>query len=816
MPRLLMAGAFAAVALASVGALYIDKAGNPLGNRATQALGSIAKNQALYVTTIVLSFVVCLVAFYMTLVTFRFTDQFVGPLLLRFLPITLAALLVSLSILICLPQVRFSKRKISTSKNAIIPLALALGGVFLVLGFIFGTGLGLVPDRADWDVPGVPILGAQVTLALLGSALLYTAAQFAQKKLGWQLNRVDILVTIALWLFALFLWNAETLKPTFFSPTPRAPNFSFYPHSDAANVDIAAQRLLTGYGFTEVTEKPLYSGFLAVLHALVGQDYLAVVAAQIAVLAFFPVVLYLIATQLHHRLSAGLLALVVTIREANTIALSGQIDVSHSKLLMTDLPATLLIAISALLLLRWFRVRVPSFQQTLLLGAVLGTTMLLRSQTILFVPVVVALAFWFTGPVLKTRLSHAGLVVLGFLLVTTPWMVRNYQHTGVFGYSQPLQARYLARQYSLTPELADPGFAEDVGSEEFVSQGFSRALDFTLQHPAEVVQFISSHFFHNIASSLLALPMTFGLSDHLVEYYNLLPYWQDRELRLWEECCGLQAYVQDNPYWGNWSGELPAAAWAPMLLNAALISFGIATVWRKTKWLTLVPIGVFLLYSFSTAIARVSGWRLILPVDWVVILFYCIGISQLALLLFVYLFGDSSPKGKVPRRTETPQTNRGLYTAGAAIFMFGMIFLLAEKILPPRYEDPARVEQAWHQIADEAPVAMDEFLGQSGAMVYYGRALYPRFYPQDQGEPGGTSSYNVQPFARMAFWVVGLAVDRVAFPIEASPFAFPNAVDVVVFGCSEEGYTRAAAVVFPNGEAENLVADYPDQFSCDR
>jgi hypothetical protein len=110
---------------------------------------------------------------------------------------------------------------------------------------------------------------------------------------------------------------------------------------------------------------------------------------------------------------------------------------------------------------------------------------------------------------------------------------------------------------------------------------------------------------------------------------------------------------------------------------------------------------------------------------------------------------------------------------------------------------------------------MDDFLGQPDAIVYYGRALYPRFYPKDQGEPGGRSAYNIQPFPRMAFWVVGSDVDRVAFPVEASPFAFPHAVDVVVFGCREDAYTRAAAVVFTNGEAPNLVSGTPDQFSCD-
>jgi len=44
--------------------------------------------------------------------------------------------------------------------------------------------------------------------------------------------------------------------------------------------------------------------------------------------------------------------------------------------------------------------------------------------------------------------------------------------------------------------------------------------------------------------------------------------------------------------------------------------------------------------------------------------------------------------------------------------------------------------------------------------------------------------------------------------------AFSNAVDVLVLGCAEENYFKAAAVVFPEGEAPDLLANDSSIFLC--
>ncbi len=45
-------------------------------------------------------------------------------------------------------------------------------------------------------------------------------------------------------------------------------------------------------------------------------------------------------------------------------------------------------------------------------------------------------------------------------------------------------------------------------------------------------------------------------------------------------------------------------------------------------WLDLVPAGLVVAYSLATAVARTSGGRYFIPVDWVFLLYFAIGISQ--------------------------------------------------------------------------------------------------------------------------------------------------------------------------------------------
>jgi len=130
--------------------------------------------------------------------------------------------------------------------------------------------------------------------------------------------------------------------------------------------------------------------------------------------------------------------------------------------------------------------------------------------------------------------------------------------------------------------------------------------------------------------------------------------------------------------------------------------------------------------------------------------------------------------------------------------------------------DAATAQAQWEdsELAQLTGLDLQGFLRQGGAKALWGSALYPRFYPAGIGESGGESAYNPLPFSRMAFWVVGPENDQVALPLEAPPGYFPNAVNVLVLGCSESTYFQAAAVVFLDDGGHDLLADDSDAFIC--
>lgn len=790
-----------------------------LGNTARTRIESALGNPITYAATIAVGLLLSVICFYLILLTFKFTDELIQARLIRLLPVFAWLFLFSIQSLIALPRLK-RREEIEFAPRDIWRPFLAALVAFLVVGtLMFLSGFGLHPDRTGWDNPGVPLMATQVLASWLLGVLLYGFLGFIEKRWGWSVRSIDLLAVVALWAVAMWLWIAQPLSPTFFSPAPRAPNFEYYPYSDATTHDLAAQNLLIGDGFTTFIEKPLYSFFLVILHVLVGQNYQSIVTAQIVVLALFPSVLYVLASRLHHRLTGALLAFVVILREANAIALSGEVGVSHSKLLMTDLPTALAISALALLVLRWLQSDHRDLRWPLWVGGSLGLLMLLRSQTIIFLPFLTIIAFWRAGKVWTTRLVYAGLLLLAFALTAVPWMIRNYQNTGQFGYSQPLQAFYLAKQYSLTPENADPGFPENTPVDKYVSLGFARVAQFTAAYPGEVARFITTHFFHNITSSFLALPVRFDLADKVVTFYNLRPYWVGLEDRLWSECCSLDSYIASTPYWDQWDGVLPTEAWLPLLTNIGLVSIGVAAVWKKVRWLAFVPIGAFLFYNISTAIARVSGWRLILPVDWVLILFYCAGIAQIAIWIWQYMFGTIAQQIERHTSRKPAVWQKQALPLWAAVFLgLGLLLPLAELVIPAQYPEisVAEAAQIWERsdLAAQTGLDLTTFLEQPGADFRWGRALYPRFYTSGTGEPGqGISAYNILPFSRMAFWVIGAVDDQVALPLGSST-ELPNAGEVFVIGCSEDGYFRAAALVFPQNEAPDVLAGDANQFMC--
>lgn len=675
--------------------------------------------------------------------------------------------------------------------------------IFLLLLFFAAlialTGLGLGFDASIWNAPGAPVLSSQVFLCLLAAPLVLSAAfglrRWWQKRTGANKQvryfRLDLGLTFLVWLLASLLWLSQPAAPTYYSSEPVSPNFESYPLSDAFNHDAIANNVLIGEGFHfgshVAVRRPVYVLFLAGLEGLLGPNYDSIVVAQVLVLALFPALLYLLGTKLHNRLSGLLLASIVTLREANSIALGDVANMSHAKLLMADLPTALLVAGLALAAVVWLRGSARSWIAPLLVGGLLGWSILLRSQSLTLLPFFILLALLVWG--WRAAWRPALLFTLGMLLVASPWIIRNRVLMGQWAIEDAVVSGFLATRYSFTPGTFGLPFLPGETEGEYYARHMQHVRDFTLENPVYVAGFVADNYVRNQTLNFMALPLSLKLRD-------------------------AETHVRELPYWPGWEGGLASETYLPMIVNLFLVGLGLAVAWKQVGWVGLVPLFINLGFTFNLALARVSGWRYNLPADWTVILYYALGIGQLivwGLLLlrrsrwaanFLTNLETNQPAKRHTAKNKLPASIWKIVATVSVLLFAGSSFLIIEAFSQPRYSEVTQEQGAniltgaESHSSDVSIQQLTEMLATGQLEVVSGRALYPRHYRAGAGDLGrGFALVDPMDFERVTFYLLGPHPGSVVLRVDNSQISFPASSDVYVFRCDDDTLEAAAVLV---------------------
>jgi hypothetical protein len=661
-------------------------------------------------------------------------------------------------------------------------------GVFMALCaaaalFIHLTGIGWDMDAVAWGKPGVPLLEWQLWLAaVLGIAAAVLLPERSERRAGlW----IDVGLALLIWIGAVLLWQAQPMPPSYFTLGPYPPNQEFYPYSDAANHDLVAQHLLLGNGYMHaVVKRPLLSLFFGGLHLLAGQDYAAMADLQAIALALLPVSLYFLGRALQGRGLGLALALLAALREVNMIAATPYSRISHSKLLMSDEPAALGLVLFTLALVVWLKAPHRRRLAPLTAGGVMGLLMLVRPQSVLLVPFVLAAALFVLRRDNKNPFRHwlaaGALMGVGILLAISPWIARNYALTGRVVFDQTEQVGIFTQRYTDMPGYAMPDRLPGESEEDFNQRLVDETVRYTLRNPGAVARFVTAHFLNNSIHTALTIPIREGVSgfgDALTITSNWYDVWGDRPLHFGEA--------------------------ARLTLNLGLMALGIAFAWRRWGWAGLLPLLVNLAYSLSNAVVRNSGWRYIFPADWAGYLYFMLGLIEvlLAALLVLGFERDETPARDVQTKAFAW---RGAAALGAIFLLAGALTPAAEWVFPVQYppEDEATILSDL-QLQPTLPVEPDElsaFVDREDVVVFRGRAFYPAWYAANQGEPGfGWVVYSEKPFARLGLVVIDSGMRYVLLRIDAPPDNFPNNSEVLVVGCAVDhlGYIDASMLALP-------------------
>lgn len=660
------------------------------------------------------------------------------------------------------------------------PTALILAGFLAIWLLVRFTGLGLAFREDYWYGAGVPALPLQVLTAL---ALGWLAARLTASRPG---RGTDALFFLLAWGVTAFLWAREPIRSSFFMPGPFRPGEAFYPFSDAALFDTGGQFALIGQGLMngQVFDRVLYMAFSAYLHALAGQDFTTLMAVQAVLFASLAGILYLLGRELGGRGLGVSLAAITALRGVNSIAAAGWMDLANPKMTLTDFPTAIGAALFTLLLVRWLKYPAARRGSALMAGGVLGLALMLRVHVLLLLAPAAALALLVTRFRWRLWLPGLLLMALGMAAAATPWDLRN-QSKGAPPFDLyfhslrvVLQARYgWPPAPAPVPTPSAYPYAPDVWT-GVMTRVKEEALKACEDTPCRVL----NHFLHNAAASVLYLPASPRLDDLRATVKETLPFWRQ-----------------------DWTGEgVPVSAGVMMTANLGLIALGLTLGWKHGCWPAMAPLAVFGMYLVSNALAQTSGGRYIVPVDWVTALYFLWG------ALFLLGARGIVPGGEGSASEQKVTSYPALAGGFALILLLGAAVPLSERLAAPRYTSAPDAEAAIMSITAGGveDAALRSFLEQPEAGFWMGRMLYPRFYDMDKGETASDIPYNVMPYPRMAFTLIGpQGQTGVTLPGRVRG-RFESGMDVVVLGCYrplrggvQTGYIDALAVIPQGWEA---------------
>ncbi|MFH1632686.1 MAG: hypothetical protein ABIG63_01555 [Chloroflexota bacterium] len=799
--------------------------------------------------------------------TAEISEPFTQAYFIRLQPLILWVLILCAQTLLALPLMRygFALRQLKPKNRIAYNIAMLFGLFVILWGWIGQSGYGITANDVGtgWNYLGAPVLETQALpgwVIMIGSLMLSVWVKGHIHKLPWAQRaprRADMIISGLLWITAFILWMSIPLTPSWFAAPPGAPNFEFYPNSDASLYDISAQNVLIGEGFitagTPFAIRPMYTLFLTLFHAISGLAYEPIIWMQVALLALLPICIYWLTRLIHSRAAGVLAAILIIFREANAIALGDKITVSHAKLLMSDLPTTLGVLLFLLVVTIWLKS--PSKRQTLPLaaGGIMGAFMLIRPEFGVLLPFVGLATLLQLTRRRAEWLKSMLLITTGLILMLAPWVSRNYQITGtIFLDSPQYRADLFAKRYRADPigvrlptpvptpagntaatiipqetpnVIAQPGET----TAEYTERMAGDVAEYALQNPGAIAQFVTNHFFNSQIQTVLYLPATNRIAASAIGYLG-----HKSAEQFWGECCSPENYIRRLPFWHQWDGSLPRQSIVPLAINLLLIATGICIAWQRQKFIGLLPLFASTGYILINAAARNSGGRYILPVDWVGIFYYSIGLAQISIWMLEYFKRGNLPRvvaGGEPAgdsrigADSRPAAVGSTLGIAASIFILGCVLPVTEKAIPERYTG-SNLEARFTTLLQPESTSLAaneietlEFFVQEGGIAIQGRALYPRYHTAEQSESGSTwPSFYPRPYSRISLYLVGPQNNGVILPFTDPPEEFPHGADVLLFGCPGPDYFDAMAVVIysDEGKPEEILwrSPWPDYLAC--
>jgi len=724
-------------------------------------------------------------------------DIFFPFFLLENLIIFQWAFLISLQAIILMVGIWFRSRKskenIKIEKNWMI----GIGLVFLILMILTTSGTGFVSRSANIVDHGGTFGTTNAPLPMVQVGFIWlalTAVWLLQKRFlpHWKFTKSELiknlLIITIIWAAAFMVWSNVPLTSNYFVDEIRAPNDQHNPISDSIYYETQAHRLLSGEGFFEKVQHPLYGYILSGLHLVGGDHYEDIYLFQIAILAIMPVLVFKLTSLMLSPFAGWLTSFLFIAREYNALILGDSITITNVQLIMTESVTQMGVILVVYLLITWITKPERSRKGLpFLIGSVIGLLALIRVEMLSLALVFIAIGLILYWRSWKIWFWRSMVMIAAILVLTVPWMARNWQVTGNFS----LDKGEFFRREILTFTNFILGADQKVISAQNEVQ-----IDPDLLSLSKV-QKIIFHTSSSLSESVLYLPSNHQPMAGIDNYLYLNP----EKGKIYVEKGAifsdryLTGYVKTLPYWNmNWDGFLEPWSLLPISLVLLLSGQGLFLVWRKNPLTALTPLFVLVIHVTAYSFFSSSGGRFIQAVDWITLVYFSMGLSwvssKLGQLLgfeedLSQLFDQGKNRVPVQADAEAPaRISWGVATSILTAVIIGLSMPAVEALVPPRYTMEnllAKLDDIDLQLLSD--IDLQEGSEKQEPDLLYGKAIYPGFYQAGEimlddrnGKlPDGNTS-------RLDFYLVGMENIWVSIPLDQAPDYFPHGSEVIIEG----------------------------------
>ena len=309
---------------------------------------------------------------------------------------------------------------------------------------------------------------------------------------------------------------------------------------------------------------------------------------------------------------------------------------------------------------------------------------------------------------------------------------------------------------------------------------------------AAILDLSSRHFFHNLATSVLALPDSLMLHD--IEHTIKIP----------------------NSHWlPGWDQTLNLRQIIFLAGNLALLAAGIGFAFREKQMIGLIPLAIYLGYNLGSALARTSGGRYLAPIVWIPILYYLLGWLQVIQFSWQSISGRAALNTQAAITTIPPSREwKKIALVLTALLLIGLSIPLLDQIIPTQHiaDEDVLLENFLQgsyptEQVDKIRTKMDQFLKTENAVIVTGKGLYPRYYQSGEGEVGDQIHTREMDYSRLTFTLIHADNSTgVILPLSETPEPFPHGSVVTVIGCKERGYIDSLFVLIETEQGNPILS----------